>query len=520
MDKQKEALTRIIGTVQAKSVEAEKFTRTVQIQVDSIRQNYANSISELQNQFKVLTECLEHAKVRMVAQIEEELCNKCAPLLECLKNYEKAKESTEDLMTMSNSALEMKDHNEFSQTALKIKDRVTISPIFRLNLSPFLVEEECFFYADFSRELKLLNQVDFLPVPAQAELAKDCCFSEDNVVHCQWSVPEEDETADSTLSICSESVRLSSLPQSITYFVLQYRQVDTPSENIPWITVEFIRSLQYDINGLCFDKEFLEFRVQAWNQALGGSWSKVCAISTPAFNFSLNPDAAHPNLKITSHDSVEWDAAAGKVTQETQRVKSSSSPRSVSPVKRNGNSPRRAKPKDRFTGESYTVLGDTVFTEEEAYFEVTPSSECKTYSIGITHKSLARFDQLGKTQSSWCLYVSNWIQNSFTAKHNNKVKNLGNVADVPSKIGVYFNQHLGILSFYNAGSRQHIHTFKQVKCNGPILPGFLIWFGSLQIFTGIQVPTWISTKSHNNLNGRASSMSRKSLTPSECSFLE
>lgn len=509
MDKQKDALFRILSSVLSKYEETEKFTEVVRRQMEYVRRNYEESISEVENQFKVLANCLEKSRNRMIAQIEEELYSKISPLEECLKNFDKAKNSTDDLIQMSRSALQINNHSEFSQAALKIKDGVTISPIFRLNLSPFEVSEECFFCADFSHEQKILNELTFLPVPNQASIVESGCSSENNSVHCQWSIAEGEEMLEKSISLASESILDTDLPRSVTYFILQYRQIDDPSENSPWITVEFIRSLQYDIKALCFSKSFLEFRVQAWNQALGGSWSKPYAIPTPAFNFSLNPDAAHPNLKITSHDFVEWDSTGlgnkNKVTPETTRIKSATRSRSTSPL--GASSPRRSRPKDRFTGESYTVLADTPFGKEEAYFEVAPSSECKTFLVGVTHKSLARFDQLGKTQTSWCLYVSNWIQNTFVAKHNNKVKNLESVGEIPSKIGLYFNQPVGILSFYNAETQQHIYTFKQVKCNGQILPGFHIWHGSLQVFTGIQVPSWVSTKSVNSLNRKTSSAS-------------
>lgn len=516
MDKQKDALVRILGSVLSKYEETEKFTQAVEQQVDCVRRNYEESISEVQNQFKILVECLEKSRNRMIAQIEEELCNKISPLEECLKNFEKAKQTTDDLIQMSRSALQITNHSEFSQAALKIKDGVTVSPIFRLNLTPFEIDENCFFCADFSHEQKILSELSFLPVPNQANIIETGCFAENNMVHCQWSILEDEGILEKSISLASEPMLDTNLPRSVTYFILQYRQVDDPSEHTPWITVEFIRSLQYDIKALCFDKSFLEFRVQAWNQALGGSWSKASAIPTPAFNFSLNPDAAHPNLKITSHDFVEWDSTGTgnktKTTPEMQRVKSATRSRSVSPL--GASSPRRTKPKDRFTGESYTVLADTPFGDEEAYFEVAPSPECKTFLVGVTHKSLARFDQLGKTQTSWCLYISNWIQNTFVAKHNNKVKNLESIGEVPSKIGLYFNQPAGILAFYNAETQQHIYTFKQVKCNGQILPGFHIWHGSLQAFTGIQVPSWVNTKPVNTLNRKTSSASLTLSDPS------
>ncbi|KAK2087071.1 Fibronectin type III and SPRY domain-containing protein 1 [Saguinus oedipus] len=83
--------------------------------------------------------------------------------------------------------------------------------------------------------------------------------------------------------------------------------------------------------------------------------------------------------------------------------------------------------------------------------------------------ALGRFEQLGKTAASWCLHVNNWLQVSFTAKHANKVKVLD--APVPDCLGVHCDFHQGLLSFYNARTKQVLHTFK-AKFTQPLLPAF------------------------------------------------
>lgn len=55
--------------------------------------------------------------------------------------------------------------------------------------------------------------------------------------------------------------------------------------------------------------------------------------------------------------------------------------------------------------------------------------------MGVAYKTLGKFDQLGKTNTSWCIHVNNWLQNTFAAKHNNKVKALD--VTVPERIGVF-----------------------------------------------------------------------------------
>lgn len=67
--------------------------------------------------------------------------------------------------------------------------------------------------------------------------------------------------------------------------------------------------------------------------------------------------------------------------------------------------------------------------------------DSKAFGVGVAYRSLGKFDQLGKTSASWCLHLNNWLQVSFTAKHNNKAKVLD--VPVPDCIGVYCNFHEG-----------------------------------------------------------------------------
>lgn len=94
----------------------------------------------------------------------------------------------------------------------------------------------------------------------------------------------------------------------------------------------------------------------------------------------------------------------------------------------------------------YTFLvGDTAIESGEHYWEATAQKDCKSYSVGVTYRNLGKFDQLGKTNSSWCIHINNWLQSTLSAKHNNKSKTL----DLPitDRIGVYCNFDGGKLQF-------------------------------------------------------------------------
>lgn len=227
--------------------------------------------------------------------------------------------------------------------------------------------------------------------------------------------------------------------------------------------------------------------------------------------FRLDASTSHQNLRVDDL-SVEWDAMGGKVQDIKSREKDGKG-RTASPV----NSPARGTPspkrmpsgrggRDRFTAESYTVLGDTLIDGGEHYWEVRYEPDSKAFGVGVAYRSLGRFEQLGKTAASWCLHINNWLQVSFTAKHANKAKVLE--APVPDCLGVHCDFHQGLLSFYNARTKQLLHTFK-AKFTQPLLPAFTVWCGSFQVTTGLQVPSSVCCLQKR---GSATSSSNTSLT--------
>lgn len=151
------------------------------------------------------------------------------------------------------------------------------------------------------------------------------------------------------------------------------------------------------------------------------------------------------------------------------------------------------------------MLGDTAIESGQHYWEVKAQKDCKSYSVGVAYKTLGKFDQLGKTNTSWCVHVNSWLQNTFAAKHNNKVKALD--VPVPEKIGVFCDFDGGQLSFYDAHSKQLLYSFK-TKFTQPVLPGFMVWCGGLSLSTGMQVPSAVRTlqKSENGMTGSTGSL--------------
>ncbi|XP_032942402.1 FSD1-like protein isoform X4 [Catharus ustulatus] len=489
MDEEQETLQRIVTTLVNKNEEIHNFIDTLNHIISNVQLNSSNAISELDEEFDGLYSVLHEMKGSMTNTIQQEEAHKIQALQDQLNQCNRALEGSEELLKLAMQSLDIKNPVELFEAAKRIKDSVTVASAFRLSLKPRVSDSMTHMMVDFALEKRMLQSVKFLPVPKAPEIDVAACLVADNCITISWRMPGEDSRVD--------------------HFVLEYRK--TNFGGLPrikgeqrWEVVDYINATQYTLSGLKFDTKYMNLRVQAWNKAMAGEYSDPVTLETKAFVFSLDSTTSHLNLKVED-TYVEWDPTGGK-GQEKIKGKENKNSNTASP-KRSTNSPRTSArgSRDRFAGESYTVLGDTAVESGQHYWEVRAQKDCKSYSVGVTYRNPGKFDQLGKTNSSWCIHVNNWLQTTFSAKHNNKAKTLD--IPVPDRIGVYCDFDGGQLSFYNASSKALLHTFR-TKFTQPLLPGFMIWCGGLTVSTGLQVPSAVKTlqKNENGLGGSTSSL--------------
>ncbi|XP_021571410.1 fibronectin type III and SPRY domain-containing protein 1 [Carlito syrichta] len=222
-----------------------------------------------------------------------------------------------------------------------------MAPAFRLSLKAKVSDNMSHLMVDFAQERQMLQALKFLPVPGAPVIDLAESRVADNCVALVWRMPDED--------------------RKIDHYVLEYRRTNFEGpprlkEDQPWMVIEGIRQTEYTLTGLKFDMKYMNFRVRACNKAVAGEFSEPVTLETPAFMFRLDASTSHQNLRVDDL-SVEWDAMGGKVQDIKAREKDGKG-RTASPV----NSPARGIPspkrmpsgrggRDRFTAESYTVLG-------------------------------------------------------------------------------------------------------------------------------------------------------------------
>uniref|UniRef100_A0A3Q2PP13 Tripartite motif-containing protein 16-like n=1 Tax=Fundulus heteroclitus TaxID=8078 RepID=A0A3Q2PP13_FUNHE len=110
------------------------------------------------------------------------------------------------------------------------------------------------------------------------------------------------------------------------------------------------------------------------------------------------------------------------------------------------------------------------------YWEVEWTGQKIT--VGVAYKEMERKSsdnksRLGHNAHSWSLY---WSGTGFSFWHDNQEKLLG--SPKAKRIGVYLDQHAGILNFYNIANKQaHLIHHHEAQFNGPLYAGFRLGAG-------------------------------------------
>uniref|UniRef100_A0A3B3R0I2 Fibronectin type III and SPRY domain containing 1 like n=1 Tax=Paramormyrops kingsleyae TaxID=1676925 RepID=A0A3B3R0I2_9TELE len=463
-----EALHRIITTLAKRKEELHTFIETLRYSLTSLQSNTSQVLSDLEEEFDTLFSMLYEMKDSMTGTVKQEQTRKMQELQNQLTQSSSALESSEELLAFANNAMLIRDGEDFMKVGASsafFSFRHTMKLKATANMSYLTV--------DFSEERRMLEKLSFLPVPRAPEIDVTGCLVTDNTVTVAWRMPVEDSKID--------------------HYILEYRK--TNHEGLPrvkdeycWEVADNVKVTKFTLTGLIFDSEFMNFRIRACNKAAVGDYSDPVTLETRAFNFNLDATSSHLNLKVEDQR-VEWDPQSGKLESKVKGKENKGGGGTASPSRTRPTSRApAARGRDRFTGESYTVLGDKSISSGQHYWEVKAMKDYKSYSVGVAYKNFGKFDQLGKTNTSWCVHVNNWLQTSLAAKHNNKTKSLE--VPVPDGIGVYCDFDRGQLSFYNAENKQLLHTFK-TKFIQPVIPAFMVWCGALALSAGLQVPSII-----------------------------
>uniref|UniRef100_A0A8C6U2G6 Midline 2 n=1 Tax=Neogobius melanostomus TaxID=47308 RepID=A0A8C6U2G6_9GOBI len=175
--------------------------------------------------------------------------------------------------------------------------------------------------------------------------------------------------------------------------------------------------------------------------------------------FKLDPKTAHKKLRL-SNDCLTME-------KDESSLKKSHTP-------------------ERFSGTgSYGAAGNVFIDSGCHYWEVLLGAST-WYAIGVAYKSAPKNEWSGKNSSSW---VFSRCNNNFMVRHDGK-EMLVEASLQLRRLGVLLDYDNNSLSFYDAMSSQHIHTF-EISFLLPVVPTFMIWNKSVMILSGLPVPDFV-----------------------------
>ncbi|XP_032903225.1 zinc-binding protein A33-like isoform X1 [Amblyraja radiata] len=117
------------------------------------------------------------------------------------------------------------------------------------------------------------------------------------------------------------------------------------------------------------------------------------------------------------------------------------------------------------------VLGSEGFTSGRHYWEVKVASN-RVWSVGVAAKSVKRRQWVALVPEAgiWTIGRQSDGFNVNTSPRSRLPANL-----IPSRVGVYLSYESGIVSFYNADTKSHLHTFAVNKFTEKLYPLFGTW---------------------------------------------
>uniref|UniRef100_A0A3Q3DZS2 E3 ubiquitin-protein ligase Midline-1 n=1 Tax=Hippocampus comes TaxID=109280 RepID=A0A3Q3DZS2_HIPCM len=415
-----------------------KLIQTCQhVEVNASRQE-----GKLLDECDTLIDIIQQRRQIIGSKIKEGKAQRLRKLAQQISNCQQCIERSSVLITQADQTLKESDHARFLQTAKSINERVSMATASTQVLIPEIHLTDTFdnFALDFSREKKLLENLDYLTAPSAPCIREELCTASYDTISVHWTSDDEFTVASYELqyAIFTGQSNIASLCNSLE----------------SWMIVPNIKQNHYTVHGLQSGTKYI-FVVKAINQA-GSRSSDPGTLKTNSQPFKLDPKSAHKKLKI-SHDNLT--------------------------VERDESTSKKGHSQERFTSQSsYGVVGNVYIDSGRHYWEAMIGGST-WYAVGIAYKSAPKHEWIGKNSSSWVLCRCN---NSWVVRHNSK-----ELAIEPSphlrRVGILLDYDAGHLTFYDAVGSQHLHTF-HVSFAQAVCPVFNVWNKCLTILSGLPIP--------------------------------
>uniref|UniRef100_UPI00398F15A9 E3 ubiquitin-protein ligase Midline-1 isoform X1 n=2 Tax=Pristiophorus japonicus TaxID=55135 RepID=UPI00398F15A9 len=441
-DKIKQSLETNLASLIKRNNELETLMGRLIQTCQHVEVNATRQEGKLTEECDQLIEIIQQRRQIIGTKIKEGKVVRLRKLAQQIANCKQCIERSGSLITQAEQTLKENDHARFLQTAKNISERVSMATASSQVLIPEININDTFdtFALDFSREKKMLENLDYLTAPNPPAIREELCTASHDTITVHW-------TSDDEFSVVSYELQY-------TIFTGLANIVSLCSSADSWMIVPNIKQNHYTVHGLQSGTKYI-FVVKAINQA-GSHNSEPSRLKTNSQPFKLDPKSAHKKLKV-SHDNLS--------------------------VERDETTSKKSHTPERFTSQgSYGITGNVYIDSGRHYWEILIGGST-WYAIGIAYKSAPKHEWIGKNASSWVFCRCN---NSWVARHNSK-----EIPVEPSphlrRLGLLLDYDNGSMSFYDAVNAQHLYTF-DIAFVQPVCPTFTVWNKSLTVLTGLPIP--------------------------------
>ncbi|XP_043534329.1 butyrophilin subfamily 3 member A1-like [Chiloscyllium plagiosum] len=168
-------------------------------------------------------------------------------------------------------------------------------------------------------------------------------------------------------------------------------------------------------------------------------------------------EATHPGKVFVTLD-VETANPRLEVSEDLKSLRRTVSPRSLPDTEK------------RFTAWD-CALGSEGFTSGRHYWEVEVGGNL-WWNLGVASESVERKRRVSLIPENG-FWTMGRVGDQFYI--NSSPQSPLPVGLIPRKLGVYLSYESGTVSFYNADTKSHLHTFTGNKFTGKLYPFFEVW---------------------------------------------
>lgn len=450
-DKLKQALDSNLSNLIKRTSELEtlmgKLIQTCQhVEVNATRQE-----NKLVEECDLLINIVQQRRQIIASKIKEGKSMRLRKLAQQIGSCKQCIERSSSLIGQAEQTLKETDHTRFLQTAKSVCERVSMATASSQILLPEINLNDNFdtFALDFTREKKMLENLDYLTAPNPPQIREELCTASYDTITVHW-------TSDDEFAVVSYELQY-------TIFTNQSNVVSLCNSADSWMIVPNIKQNHYTVHGLQCGTKYC-FLVKAINQA-GNRSSEPVKLKTNSQPFKLDPRTAHRKLRI-SHDNLT--------------------------VERDETSSKKSHSQDRFSSHSsYGVTGNVYIDSGRHYWEALIGGST-WFAVGIAYKSAPKHEWVGKNSASWVLSRCN---NSWAVRHNCKEMPIEPSPHL-RRLGVLLDYDCGCLSFYDAVASQHLYTF-DIAFAQPVCPVFNVWNRCVTVLSGLPIPDYLDGLDYN-----------------------